>query len=258
MKFYLRGLDGEAPEVYLQNTTRHPIHYEFARQVLGVAESRQEYERNTYAGDPRPAMAGTIAYYPHVDASSAALTGRLVAPFAVTFFPSDDLTPAQALRAHQLLEERLLCAALDGGEGRLVYLPAGSRQEEELAAASAVFDTREALWATQAEWYGDVSLQVLNDGLAYGTLRRMSPEELGSSVVSFQDVLVLTRLPNELPVVGGTITEELQTPLAHVNVSARDRGTPNIALLEASTDARVWPRCWASSCASRWRTAASH
>jgi phosphoenolpyruvate synthase/pyruvate phosphate dikinase len=47
---------------------------------------------------------------------------------------------------------------------------------------------------------------------------------------------LLTRIPNELPVVGGTITEELQTPLAHVNVAARTRGTPNLAYPEAFQD----------------------
>lgn len=60
-------------------------------------------------------------------------------------------------------------------------------------------------------------------------------------MVSGRDILVLTRLPNDLPLVGGTITHELQTPLAHVNLAARARGTPNIALVGASSDARVAP-----------------
>jgi hypothetical protein len=72
-------------------------------------------------------------------------------------------------------------------------------------------------------------------------LRRLSPQELEATVVSFQDVLLLTSLPTQLPLVGGTITEELQTPLAHVNVMARTRGTPNIALPGASADPRVQP-----------------
>src|SRR5690606_13048429 len=35
------------------------------------------------------------------------------------------------------------------------------------------------------------------------------------------------------PFVGGLITEAFQTPLAHVNVLSRNRGTPNAALVNA-------------------------
>ena len=55
-------------------------------------------------------------------------------------------------------------------------------------------------------------------------------------------VIVLTdQVPNELPLVGGLITEAFQTPLAHVNLLARNRGTPNLALRDAKTDARIAP-----------------
>jgi phosphoenolpyruvate synthase/pyruvate phosphate dikinase len=100
---------------------------------------------------------------------------------------------------------------------------------------------KDVLWVTRTELYKDIKLQLLNPGKAYGTLRVMSPEELDKAVVSFNDILVLTRLPNSLPIVGGTITEELQTPLAHVNLMAQSRGTPNIALLGASLDPRIAP-----------------
>jgi pyruvate, water dikinase len=58
-------------------------------------------------------------------------------------------------------------------------------------------------------------------------------------VVSFRDILLLGRLPNELPLVGGTITEEFQTPLSHVSIAARSRGTPNLAYPDASKDPTV-------------------
>jgi hypothetical protein len=39
-----------------------------------------------------------------------------------------------------------------------------------------------------------------------------------------------------LPLVGGTITDGFQTPLSHVNVAAKARGTPNLALPGALSD----------------------
>lgn len=238
VKFLITDVQG-SPTLYLQNTKKQQLHYAFAHQVLGLPMSLAEFEAATYHGADRELMAGTLVRYPGRTVQTA--SGPLTSPIAVTFFPSDDLTPAQALVAHQLIEERLGFAALDGPDGRVAYLPAGSQQQAELDADLQQFASRDAIWFSQGELWGSVDLQLLNPGVAFGTLRVMSPEELDAAVVSFTDVLVLSRLPNHLPIVGGTITEELQTPLAHVNVAARARGTPNMALLGASTDPRVAP-----------------
>jgi pyruvate,water dikinase len=240
IKFYIRNLP-DSPQVFFQNTRRHPVHYDFARSVLGEAVSLSEYEAATYSGEQRTAMAGTVVRYPAVRAQSGFLEQEARAPLAVTFFPSDDLAPEQALLAHRLLEERLGFAGLQGGQDRVVYLPAGEVQQSELEAESELFRRADAAWMVRQELFGDVSLQILNPGLAYGNLKVLSPEQLQATPVSFTDILLLTRLPNSLPVVGGTITEQMQTPLAHVNVAARARGTPNIALPGASGDERVAP-----------------
>lgn len=238
VKFYISDLDA-TPQVWFQDTVAHPLHYDFARDVLGVALTPSDFWRATYRGEDRTAMAGTLVRYPTVEAQSEALGAAIAAPITVTFFPSDDLSPALALKAHQLIEERIGFAPLTGGDDRVVYLPAGSAQEEAVAADRRLFDARAALWARRTELSTGSDLQILNPGLAYGTLRLLSPEELETTVVSFTDVLVLSRLPNELPIVGGTITEEAQTPLAHVNVAAIARGTPNIAWPGASQDSQV-------------------
>jgi len=240
VKFYIDGIQ-ETPVVYFQDTRRHPIHYDFVRGVLGKSLSQSEFYRQTYQGTDRAAMAGSILYYPELETRSAFLGDPTTAPFVVTFFPSDDLTPVQARLAHRLLEERLGCAALSGGDRRFAYLPAGAAQEDAARDDDQAFAAQDAAWLVRAELYGNMTLQLLNPGVAYGTLRLLTPEQLEAEVVSYTDILLLTRLPNDLPVVGGTITEELQTPLAHVNVAARNRGTPNLALLEASSDPRVAP-----------------
>jgi pyruvate,water dikinase len=240
VKFYIDDA-ADGVQVYFQQTRRHPLHYPFVRDILGKALDPEQYEEQTYRGKERSASAGTLVYYPAVETDSAVLEATVEAPLVITFFPSDDLTPEQALRAHRLVEERLSFLALAGTRRRLLYLPAGEAQEQQLAQARDAFARSDAAWMRRRELFGGVSLQILNPGLAYGTLERLTPEELARKVVSYTDILLLTRLPNELPLVGGTITEELQTPLAHVNVAARSRGTPNIALKDAGRDARLAP-----------------
>ncbi|MCP4590967.1 MAG: hypothetical protein GY842_09495 [bacterium] len=240
VKFYVDDIASE-PRVYFQNTVKHKLHYGFVRNVLGNSLTSAEFWEATYVGLERSAMAGTVIMYDAVRADSQALDQEIAAPLCVTFFPSDNLTPAQAATAHRLIEERIGFAPLIGGQGPVVYLPAGEDQEAALSQETALFARRGALWIVHRELYGNVTQQILNPGLAFGTLRYLTPEALKNAVVSFKDILVLSRLPNSLPIVGGTITEELQTPLAHVNVAARARGTPNMALLDAAADQRIAP-----------------
>jgi pyruvate, water dikinase len=240
VKFYISDLQDD-PKVYFQNTRRHPLHFDFVRDVLGSAVTRAEFEQRTYHGANRRALAGTLTWLPDAHFESAALGGEMSAPIRLEFFPSDDLTPEQVLLAHRLIEERLLLAAWSGAERRLVYVPAGSTQEAALSGARDQFVAVDALYGRQTELYAGVTEQRLNPGVAYGTLRRLDPDQLLTAAVSFRDVVVLTRLPNDLPVVGGTISEELQTPLAHVNLAATARGTPNAAVLDAGRDPRIAP-----------------
>jgi pyruvate, water dikinase len=240
VKFYVADLL-LAPRVYFQNTKLHPLHFDFASRILGVPESATEFARKTYSGEDRTAMAGTLTYYPGVSGVEASGGTVVDAPWTLNFFSSDDVTPEQVRVAHRLVEERISCLDWSGRERRLVYLPAGDLQERQAAEDAEGFGRQAILSTRHSDFYAGISLQALNPGVAFGTLKRMTPEELAATPVSYRDLLLLTRLPNQLPVVAGTITEEFQTPLAHVNVAARTRGTPNLAYPGASEDASIAP-----------------
>jgi pyruvate, water dikinase len=238
MKFYIRDVQTQ-PKVYFQNTKKYPLHYDFAQRVLGVTGSADDFALDTYSGKNRPAMGGTLVSYPSVNGPAKGATDAVNAPWTLNFFPSDDLTPEQARLAHRLIEESITCLAWTGPDRRLVYLPAGDLQEQQASAEMDAFKRKGIGWMDHQDLFGGLSLQALNPGVAYGTLKRMTPEQLAAAVVSFRDILLLTRIPNELPIVGGTITEEFQTPLSHVNVAARSRGTPNLAYPKAFADPSV-------------------
>jgi pyruvate,water dikinase len=240
VKFYVANL-GMAPRVYFQNTKTHPLHFDFASRILGVSETPSQFARSTYSGEDRTAMAGTLTRYPGVSSVEAADGTVVDAPWTLNFFSSDDLTPEQVRFAHRLIEERVTCLRWSGSDRRLVYLPAGEVQERQATEDAEGFLRRGIVSVQHSDFYEGISLQALNPGVAFGTLRRMTPEALAARPVSSRDILLLTRLPNELPVVAGTITEEFQTPLAHVNVAARTRGTPNLAHPGASQDVAIAP-----------------
>ncbi len=239
LKFYVADLDAE-PEVYFQDTRRFPTHFTFVRDVLRAAGSPDSFAAATYQGADRTAMAGTVIRYPSLTVTSPA-GERLEAPYVLAFFSSDDLSPSLALTAHRLVEERLGLAELTGESSRLVYVPAGETQRQETEREADAFARRGVPWARTSDLYAGVAQQSLNPGVAFGTLRLVTPAEVTAGALSYRDILVLPRLPNDLPLVGGTITAEPQTPLAHVNLLAHARGTPNLYLLDAPSDPRVAP-----------------
>jgi pyruvate,water dikinase len=238
VKFFMRDVNAE-PKVYFQDTQKHPLHYDFAQRVLGISQSADQFAIETYSGAHRSAMAGTLILYPSVAGVAQGPTPSVQAPWTLNFFPSDLITPEQVRLAHRLIEERLTCLRWTGENRRLVYLPASAAHEQQAEAENRGFEGKGIGWMTHADLFGAITMQALNPGVAFGTLKRMTPEQLAAAVVSFRDILLLTRIPNQLPIVGGTITEELQTPLAHVNVAARTRGTPNLAYPKAFQDVQV-------------------
>jgi hypothetical protein len=86
-----------------------------------------------------------------------------------------------------------------------------------------------------------VTFQPLTEGLAYGILTLVPSEQLASTPLGPQVIVVTDQVPNDIDLVGGLVTEAFQTPLAHVNLLSRNRGTPNMALADARSDPRVAP-----------------
>ncbi len=109
----------------------------------------------------------------------------------------------------------------------------GSQAERVFALAGAVPATD-----INAPFRG-VTEQHLTPGIAYGTLRFVPAAELAGSELGHDTIVVTDDVPNDLPLVGGLITEAFQTPLSHVNTLSQNRGTPNLSLANARTNPRL-------------------
>jgi pyruvate,water dikinase len=85
------------------------------------------------------------------------------------------------------------------------------------------------------ELFAGADYQALNVAESIGQLRFIAAEDLDNSFIGFRDIVVLDRVPNDIAVTQGIITAEFQTPLSHINVLSQNRGTPNMALRDATT-----------------------
>jgi hypothetical protein len=70
-----------------------------------------------------------------------------------------------------------------------------------------------------------------------GQLRFLDEDDVEDA--SFREMVVLEAVPNDIGVVAGIVTDSFQTPLSHINVLSQNRGTPNMGLRGAWTDASL-------------------
>ncbi|NMC68599.1 MAG: hypothetical protein GYA57_00870 [Myxococcales bacterium] len=148
-----------------------------------------------------------------------------------------EFTTGDAIVASQMLRAFFAVARHVDFPTELWIRPQGSRQTRELLSVDG-----QAPIVDENEPFRGMTLQPLSPGVAYGTLTFVPAADLARTPLGPRVVAVTDQVPNDLPLVGGLITEAFQTPLAHVNVLSHNRGTPNMALAGARSDPRVAPR----------------
>jgi len=218
VKFIISDFGTDSAKVHFMHSTRYLYHFDFAQMVLDDPRSLAVFNRETYFSAEKNTVAGTLAYYVSVDSM-----------IAMTFFPTDYISPKQVAEVYKLVQERMLFLNKSGVKNRLFYMPAGSTAEKAAAEYANEFKAANILVYTHADLFGDVAMQIMNTGTAYGTLRKLTAAELDTAIVSSHDILILETLPAEIPLVAATISKDAQTPLSHVNLAAQARKTPNIA-----------------------------
>ncbi|MBK9036728.1 MAG: hypothetical protein IPL61_36675 [Myxococcales bacterium] len=204
---------------YFLDTNAYPLHRPFAVAHLGFPAALPFVDQ--YFTPGRRFLLGSITYYEEPDV------------WAYELAPYD--TASVELIATEF--DRLVDASFLGG--RLRFHPSSREQE----ARAAELPARIGVVTTDALWAG-ISYQALNLGETYARVRIVDAAALATTYVSPRELVVLDRVPDDLTVVAGTITEEHQTPLSHVNVLARQRGTPNMALADAQTRLAAYDGRW--------------
>lgn len=206
IKIILDRADDDRP--YFLDTDAYPLHRPFALEHLGFPPGLPFIDQ--YLSPGRRFVLGSITYYQEPDV------------WAFELAPYDTASSELIARAF----DRLAGAAYFGD--RLRFHPASAEQEARAAALPARIGR-----ITTDELYRGISYQPLNLGETYARVRVVDAAALATTYVSPRELLVLDRVPDDLSVVAGTITAAPQTPLSHVNVLARQRGTPNMALTDA-------------------------
>lgn len=216
VKTIIDRVDGD--RLYFQNSTRYPLHYDFASTHLSavgdlpLVGDERSFNDNYYT-EQRRFVLGAVTHYegpgkwvfelsPY-DNASASLVGEAFQQIAGSVYFGDELYFHPSSDAAE--------AAVDELPERVKVL-------------------------TTNELYAGIDYQPLALGKSCGTLVFTTASNLEDEYVGFQDIVVLDRIPNDISVTQGVITAEFQTPLSHVNVLSQNRGTPNMGLRGAFDD----------------------
>lgn len=220
--------------VVLLNSKDWDLHYTFVREKIlmqprldrcdpaqaqafldgWVAFSQEHYFRV----DTRRYLLGTLARHAGTDLST------------VEFANGDAISAEQMMRAFR----RVLARVPD--PKAWAVRPQAADQIQRIRAVEGALP----IVGPNAPFVG-VTFQALTPGVAFGTLRFVRSKELEKTPLGPRDIVVTDEVPNDIPLIGGLVTEAFQTPLAHVNILSRGRNTPNMALRDARRDPRLAP-----------------
>ncbi|XXX77395.1 PEP/pyruvate-binding domain-containing protein [Sorangium sp. So ce134] len=217
--------------VHLLSTAKWALHYTFIREQiqrqphLDRCDPEQAAEFNTgwglfsqseyYRTEGRRFLLGTLVQH-----TNGAKT--------VEFAPGDQIVGAQMRRAFFAVMR-----AVPDPQAWAIR-PTEARQIPEMRA----IEGAAPMVGPNAPYHG-LTYQPLNPAEGFGTLTFVPARDLETAELGPNVIVVTDDVPNETAFMGGLITEAFQTPLSHVNVLARGRGTPNMALRGAREDERL-------------------
>lgn len=214
VKLIITGASTDKPEVAFLNTNAYPTHHGFAAGALGASDSLQEFNARAYFDPARDVVCGSLVAVEGKDGQTT---------FALQFLPTDPMTGDLLRQAATLVQERAPFL-----KGALVYHPIGQGQLDVAHASTHELSQAGVSMVETKDLLANLTFQPLNQGVGFGVLRILDGSDPRPPTA--KDVVIFTRLPNDLSHTAGVITLDPQTPLSHVNLKAKQNGTPNAYL----------------------------
>lgn len=196
--------DRNTSKIYYMNSKRYELHYTFSSEVLGYDKGHGLFNLTQYRENPeRYLYMGSIHYYKGINT------------YVLQFVSAIEMS----------------CAQIEELYGKII-------QTSFLTRENFKFYPNKTEWencltvplVTSEELHAGQLYQGLNLAANYGYIKKVSSTQIPTTYLSRRDIVVTDGVPNDLPVVAGIITSELQTPLSHINVLSHSRNTPNMAL----------------------------
>ncbi|HLN71905.1 MAG TPA: PEP/pyruvate-binding domain-containing protein [Prolixibacteraceae bacterium] len=199
-------------QIYYMNSSRFFVHFDFAEEMLGYTKGHYSFNVEQYKENKNRIY--YLGYLNHFKSSDV---------YTLEMFAGDEIS-CEGLRE---LYDKIAATSYIGN--RLRFFPNNARWDRCSAVPR----------ITSAELYEGQNYQPLNTGENYGYLKKVEADQIGTTYLGRHVLALINGIPNEISVVAGIITTDFQTPLSHINVLSHNRGTPNMALRDGWTNAKL-------------------
>lgn len=203
-------LDLRDDQLYFVSSDKWRWHYDFCHDKLGFWQSNFLFNEANYSDSPN----------------------RRFALANINHFVSDDRWTLEFSSADNIpmslvtdLYHRVARATFVGKQLQLFLNTARLETAMGLAGVSKGIPV-----VLPDEIYAGLTYQALNCKTGYGYLRRIPVASLDSTPPGPTDIVVLDGPALDIPAVAGLMSPEFQTPLSHLNVLCKNRGTPYFAM----------------------------
>ena len=186
-------------KIYYVNSRRYSFHKDFVNGTYLSLERGQDFFENNYLKANRRFILGTIAYQTPVQR------------WTFEFWEGDQIPTELIKTTGEVINKSFFTT--------VAYKPNSSRQEE---ASAGIAELERIL---QSDISKEQEYEPLN--LARGLGRIHIIEKLDEHVeIGFNEILVLSEVPIQLPPVAGVIVSKPSTPLSHINLLVKGWGRP--------------------------------
>ncbi|MEM7039550.1 MAG: hypothetical protein AAF570_21425, partial [Bacteroidota bacterium] len=211
--------DLKKDQFYFISSHHFKWHYNFCKQELGYWQNRHIFNTRNYANvEGREFVLANLNHY---------LSTNL---WTAEFSAADDISAELTVKFMNGLRQR-------GYFGDSLSFFTNT---EQLVTRFAALDSTPTFRLVSAEdIYAGQTYQPLNCKSGFGYLRRVEPAQLEDQMPGMRDIVVLNGSALDIPAVAGLLTTEFQTPLSHLNVLCKNRGTPFIAQKNIFEDPRI-------------------
>ncbi|MEU0536460.1 PEP/pyruvate-binding domain-containing protein [Amycolatopsis tolypomycina] len=209
-------VDREQAKIHFLNNARHSFHAIYiGEEILGIGEERvraeiDSYNEAFYHAPDRRFLLGILALHPQM--------------FSLETVEVDTM-PAELIREFHAFVARYVDPALP-----LLFKPANQLQERIVREIPA----GELPRVFAHELFSTAPFVPLNPGTATGRVRAFHTEaEYRAAKLDWTDIIVMDRVPDDIPRLAGIVNARHTTPLSHTNVLATGWQIPNAVQLGA-------------------------
>ncbi len=213
-------VDREQSTVHFLNNARHSFHAIYiGEQILGVPEARMRaeidtYNQDFYHGADRRFLLGILALHSRDDKRILSLETVEV-----------DTMPAALIREFHAVVREHVDPALP-----LLFKPANQLQERIVRE----IPPAELPRVFAHELFSTAPFVALNPGKAHGRIRVFASDaDYRDATLEWSDIIVMDRVPDDIPRLSGIVNARHTTPLSHTNVLATGWQIPNAIQLGA-------------------------